>query len=145
MWIKAHRCLVYINTPNLSMHHLLEHINQDITRNGVYETLCPQPLSCPPSCSPGILFTILLQLTKSRATSCNGFQDIFIGRFWCPNLQRALTQKMQSDNFKKKEIYFIDFHHVVYLLSSLSWLSLKLLAVTIFEISSFYVKIGKGQ
>ena len=35
------------------------------TRNCVYETLCPQPLACSPSCSPGNLFTILLQLTKS--------------------------------------------------------------------------------
>ena len=58
------------------MPHLLEHINQDITRNCVYETLCPQPLACPPSCSPGNLFTILLQLTESEATSCNIFKAI---------------------------------------------------------------------
>ena len=30
MWIKTFRCLVCKNTPNLSMHHLQEHINQDI-------------------------------------------------------------------------------------------------------------------
>ena len=30
MWIKTHRCLVAWNTHNLSMHHLLKHINQDI-------------------------------------------------------------------------------------------------------------------
>ena len=30
MWIKIHRCLVCMKTPNLSMQHLLEHINQDI-------------------------------------------------------------------------------------------------------------------
>ena len=66
-----------------------------LTRNCVYETLCPQPLACQPSCSPGNLFTILLQLTKSEATSYNSFQDIFIGSFRCPNLQRALTKKMQ--------------------------------------------------
>ena len=28
MWIKTYRCLVCMNDPNLSMHHLLEHINQ---------------------------------------------------------------------------------------------------------------------
>ena len=67
-----------------------------LTGNCVYETLCPQPLACPPSCSPGNLFTILIQLTKSEATSCNSFQDIFIGSFRCPNLQRALTQKLQK-------------------------------------------------
>ena len=32
MWIKTHRYLVYIQDPNLSMHHLPEHINQDIKR-----------------------------------------------------------------------------------------------------------------
>ena len=32
MWIKTHRYLVCMNDPNLSMHHLLKHINQDITR-----------------------------------------------------------------------------------------------------------------
>ena len=41
---------------------------QKETRNCVYETLCPQP-----SCSPGNLFTILLQLTKSEAPSFNSF------------------------------------------------------------------------
>ena len=30
MWIKAYRCLVCMKTPNLSMHHVLKHINQDI-------------------------------------------------------------------------------------------------------------------
>ena len=51
------------------------------TRNCVYETLCPQLLACPPSCSPVNLFTILLKLTKSEATSFNSFRDIFIGCF----------------------------------------------------------------
>ena len=32
MWIKTHRYLVCMKDPNLSMHHLLEHINQDIKR-----------------------------------------------------------------------------------------------------------------
>ena len=57
------------------------------------KNFAPKPLACPPSCSPGNLFAILLQLTKSQATSFNSFRDIFIGIFRCPNLQRALIQK----------------------------------------------------
>ena len=77
------------------------------TRNCVYETLCRQPLACPPSCSPGNLFTILLQLTKSEATSCNSFRDILVGNFRCPNLQRALTQKnAKTITYKKFFLIF---------------------------------------
>ena len=65
----------------------------DGTKNCVYETLCPQPFACLPPCSADNLFTILLQLTKSEATSFNSFREIFITSFRCPNLQRALTQK----------------------------------------------------
>ena len=32
MWIKTHRYLVCMKDPNLSMHHLKKHFNQDITR-----------------------------------------------------------------------------------------------------------------
>ena len=32
MWIKTHRCLVRIKVPNLSIHHLLVHTNQDKKR-----------------------------------------------------------------------------------------------------------------
>ena len=32
MWNKTLRYLVYMKDPNLSMHHLLEHINQDIKK-----------------------------------------------------------------------------------------------------------------
>ena len=32
MWIKTYRFWFALETPNLSMHHLLEHINQDIKR-----------------------------------------------------------------------------------------------------------------
>ena len=32
MWIKTHRCLVCMKDPNLSMHRLLEYMNQDIKR-----------------------------------------------------------------------------------------------------------------
>ena len=78
-----------------------------LTRNCVYETICPQPLACPPSCPPGNLFTILLQLTKSEATSCNSFQDIFIGSFRCPNLQRAFAQTNAKVITKKRNIFFL--------------------------------------
>ena len=102
------------------------------TRNCVYETLCPQPLACPPSCSPGNLFTILLQLTKSEATSFNSFRDIFIGSFRCPNLQRALIQKNAKVITK-----YGNFQQVIYSLPSISCPTLELPAVTVFEISSF--------
>ena len=32
MWIKTHRCLICMKDPNLNMHHLIEHINQDKQR-----------------------------------------------------------------------------------------------------------------
>ena len=80
------------------------------TRNCVYETLCPQPLAYPPSCSPGNLFTILLQLTKSKATGCKfSFRDIFIRSFQCPNLKRALTQKNAKTITRKKVFFFLIF------------------------------------
>ena len=50
-----------------------------LTRNCVYETLCSQPLACPPSFSTGNILTILFQLTKAEATSCKSYRDIFIG------------------------------------------------------------------
>ena len=68
------------STCRKSIHVLHSHLKKE-TRNCVYETLCPQPSACPPSCSPGNLFIILLQLTKSEAPSFNSFQDIFIGSF----------------------------------------------------------------
>ena len=53
-----------------------------------------QTLACPPSCSPGNLFTTFRQLTKYEATSFNSFCDIFIGR--CPNSQRALLKNAKA-------------------------------------------------
>ena len=38
-------------------------------RSSNYETLCTQPLFCPPSFSPGNLFIILFQSTKSEPTT----------------------------------------------------------------------------
>ena len=32
IWLKTHRYLVCMKDPNLSMRHLLEHVNQDIKR-----------------------------------------------------------------------------------------------------------------
>ena len=108
------------------------------TRNCVYETLCPQPLACPPSCSPGNIYTVLLQLTKSEATSCNSFQDIFIGSFRCPNCKGLLLKKNAKAKTKKKEIhFFLNFHQVIYSLTSISCSTLVLLAGRVFEISSF--------
>ena len=46
--------------------------------------------------------TFFFQLTKSEATSCNSFKEIFVGSFRCPNLQRALTQK----NAREDNIFF---------------------------------------
>ena len=60
----------------------------------------PPAISLSTILSPGNLFIILFQLTKSEATSCNSFGDIFVGRFRCPNLQRALTQKNAKGNNK---------------------------------------------
>ena len=49
--------------------------------------------------SPGNLVTILYQLTKSQATSCNGFRDILITSFLSPNLQKAIPRKnAKGDN-----------------------------------------------
>ena len=83
------------------------------------------------------LLTILLQLTKSEATSCNSFQDIFIGSFGCPNLQRVLTQKNAKVITKKYVYIFLNFHQVIYSLPSISCPTLELLALMDFEISSF--------
>ena len=96
----------------------------------------PQPLACPPSCSPGNLFTILLQLTESEATSCDSFHDIFIEVFDVQICKGHLLKKMQRRNLKKKYI-FIYFHQLIYSLPSISCPDLELLAVTIFEISCF--------
>ena len=79
--------------------HLLK-----LSRNCVYETLCPQPLVCIPSFSPGNLFIILFQLTKSEATSCNRIEDIFVGSFRCPNLQRAFTKKNAKGDKKIHQV-----------------------------------------
>ena len=74
------------------------------------------------------------------ATCCNSFWDTLITSFQCQKLQRARTQK--------NRISFSNFHKVIYSLSSISWPSLKLLAVTVFEISwlqVFNAKVCKGQ
>ena len=119
------------------LHHFPDSVTKQ-TRNCVYETLCPQPLACLSSCSPGTLITILLQLTKSEATGCNDFHDIFIGNFRYPNLQRALTQT-NAKTITKKEI-FLSFHQVSHSLPPISCPTLELLVVTVSEISSFLLK-----
>ena len=49
----------------------------------------------PLSFSPGTLLTNHYQPTKSEATSCYCYRDIFITIVLCPNSQRAITWKMQ--------------------------------------------------
>ena len=55
---------------------------------------------------------------------------------------KAITDKNAKGNNSKKYL-FLNFHHVIYSLSSSSCPSLKLPAVILFEISSFFVQIFK--
>ena len=53
-------------------------------------------------------------------------------------MQRAITHKMQRAITRKNNITFsLNFHQVIYSLSSISCPSLKLLAVIVFKISRF--------
>ena len=52
-------------------------------------------------------------------------------------LAKRINSKNAKAIIKKKELYFIDFHQVIYSLPSISCPTLELLAVTVFEISSF--------
>ena len=58
------------------------------------------------------LLIILYQLTKFEAPSCNTFLDIMITSFQSPNLQREMI--------KKKQLFFFDFHQLIYSSSSIS-------------------------
>ena len=85
-----------------------------------------------------IPFTILYQLTKFEAPSYNDFRNSLISIFQCPNSQRVITIKNLINLF----------HKVIYLLSSISWPSLRLPDVIFFEIFLFQVFNGhscKGQ
>ena len=73
--------------------------------------------------SPSYLLIIFDQLAKFEATCCNSFWDILITSFQCQNLQKSITQN-KFNNF------FLNFHQVIYSLPSISWPSLKLIAVT---------------
>ena len=62
-------------------------------------------------------------------------------KFQSPNLQREII-------LKKINNFFFNFHQLIYSSSSISWPSLKLLAVIVFEISwlqIFKVLIFKGR
>ena len=89
--------------------------------------------------SLGKLLTILSELTKSEATSCNGFRDLFLFLiFLCASLQRAITRKNPKGNYSKKIIFFsLNFHKVIYSLSSISCPRLKLLTVIVVEKPNF--------
>ena len=52
-------------------------------------------------CSPGNLL-IIYELTMFEAASYKNFRDILITSFPCPNLQRAITQKIYNNLLKKK-------------------------------------------
>ena len=60
--------------------------------------------------SPIDLLIILYQLTKFEAPSCNTFRDIINTIFQSPNLQREIIKKK----------LFIDFHQLIYSLTSIS-------------------------
>ena len=58
------------------------------------------------------------------------------------------SQSAKGDNSKKKMTFFFYFHQLIYLSPSISWPSLKLVAVIVFEIAwlqIFKVKICKGR
>ena len=86
------------------------------------------------------LLIILYQLSKFEAPSCYSFRDIMITNFQSLNLQREIIRKNKK--------LFLNFHQLIYSSSSISWPSLKLLAVIVFEISwlqIFKVQICKGR
>ena len=78
--------------------------------------------------SSGYLLIIFYQLTKFEATCCKSFWDILITSFQC--------QKFAKGNNSKKH-FFLNFHQIIYSLSTITWSSLKLMAVILFEISNF--------
>ena len=110
------------------VNQLINHTSSRITiiyktRNCVYETLCPQPLVCPPSFSPGNLFIILFQLTKSEATSChntscNSFKISLLGVFDVQICKGYLLKNMQSA--KKKHFRIIFTRYLIITLYQLS-------------------------
>ena len=87
-----------------------------------------------------ILLIILYKLTKFEAPSYNNFWDNLITSFQCPNLQRAIA--------KKKTFFFEKVYQVIYSSPFISWPSLKLLPIKVFEIyllKVFNYQIWKGQ
>ena len=77
---------------------------------------------------PGYWLIILYQLTKFEMHTYNTFWDITIINFRSPNLQREI-------NRKKWTTCLIFTRQSIYLSPSISWPSLKLLAITVFKIS----------
>ena len=67
-----------------------------------------------------------LKLTKFEAPSCNGFWDI----------KFSMSKFAKGNNSKKiKWFLFLIFHQIIYSLFTISWPSLKLLAVIVYEVS----------
>ena len=103
---------------------------------------------------------LLYSYNNFRAPSYNNFRDILMTSFQWSNLQRAMTRKNEITFFKFPPGYLLIifyqltnfeatcYNSFIYSLSFISWLSLKLLAVIVFEISwlqVFNAKICKGQ
>ena len=86
-------------------------------------------------CAPNHILVHKDDFTKSEATNCNGFWDLSLLHV---KMQRAITQK-------NKITFFLNFHQVIYSLSSISCPSLKPLAVIFLRYQAFYVQIVKGQ
>ena len=78
--------------------------------------------------SPIDLLIILYQLTKFEAPRYYSFRDIMNTDFQSPNLQREIIRKKYNN-------FFLNFHQLIYSLSSISRPSLKLPSVIVFEIS----------
>ena len=75
------------------------------------------------------------------------FFEITLLQVFYVQIAKGKKSKNAKDNNSKKCInFFLNFHQVIYSLSSISRPSLKILAVIIFEISSFSMsKFAKGN
>ena len=73
-------------------------------------------------------------LIKNWSGEC---RDVIPTKLQCQTIQRALqSPNLQREIIRKKyDNFFSNFHQLISLSSSISWPSLKLLAVIVFEIS----------
>ena len=78
--------------------------------------------------SPGYLLIIFYQLTEFEATCRNSFWDILITSFQCKKFATG-------NNSKKWNNFFLNFHQIIYSLSSITRPSLMPKAAIVFDIS----------